>query len=178
LKINFLRNIFQDYVDEFREVIRPVVLNKRVQAMRDFEHHGDICCFAHCLRVAKHSYSICRALGLDSQSAARGAMLHDFFLYDRYEKGVRPVAHLLRHPLAALDEASVTFDLNKTEMNIIKAHMWPLSLSRPKYAESIIVSFVDKYIAFKEYSLLQAQALRRLAVSAGRAVFHRKSTAS
>jgi len=176
LTIKFLRKILWDYVDEFREIIRPVVLNSRVQEMRGMPHHGDVCCFNHSLRVAKHSYAICRALRLDSQSAARGAMLHDFYLYERHRDSVPPITNLIMHPLIALDEAIASFDLNPTEMDIIRSHMWPLSVTAPKSAEAAVVCLTDKYITVKEYSMQLGQALRRGAVFTGRMITRRRRT--
>ncbi|NTW07521.1 MAG: HAD family hydrolase, partial [Syntrophaceae bacterium] len=37
------------------------------------------------------------------------------------------------------------------EADIIQKHMWPLTLVPPKYKESFIVSFADKYLASREY---------------------------
>ena len=38
----------------------------------------------------------------------------------------------------------------KEEINIIKRHMWPLTLCPPRYLEGFIVTFVDKYLATYE----------------------------
>jgi uncharacterized protein len=41
--------------------------------------------------------------------------------------------------------------LNDIEEDIIRKHMWPLTLVPPKYKESFIVSFADTYLASKEF---------------------------
>ena len=43
-----------------------------------------------------------------------------------------------------------TFCLNVIEKDIIEKHMWPLTIRLPKYKESFIVSFVDKYCSTAE----------------------------
>jgi uncharacterized protein len=100
--------------------------------------------------VSYNSYLVCRVLGLDYQSAARGGLLHDFFLYDwhitKHEEGL----HGFTHPGTALKNANKKFSLNKIEKDIIEKHMWPLTIRFPKYKESFIVSFVDKYCSVIE----------------------------
>ena len=49
------------------------------------------------------------------------------------------------------------------EKEIIKKHMWPLTFSPPKYLESFIVTIVDKYCAFKEWSMYCAFYILKIA---------------
>ena len=105
--------------------------------------------------VAYLSYRISKYLKLDYRSTARGALLHDFFLYDWRNHDVpdlpRKKFHGLEHPAIAVDNARKHFSINEIEEDIIKKHMWPLTLSPPKYKESFIVSFADKYLSSKEF---------------------------
>ena len=48
--------------------------------------------------------------------------------------------------------AQKLFILNEIEKDIILKHMWPVTFSAPKYLESYIITFVDKYCAIKEWS--------------------------
>ena len=141
---------------DYQECIRDLIVNEHVQRMGDFMQHGNVTCLEHCLNVSYSSYSICRLLGLDHYSAARGALLHDFFLYDWHVKEDIIGVHAFDHPSTALKNAEKHFSLNKIERDIIKKHMWPLTLSFPKYAESLLVTFVDKYATllevFRKYS--------------------------
>ena len=81
-------------------------------------------------------------------------MLHDFFLYDWHEP--RKVnsfkeLHAFAHPKIALQNSLKNFELNDLEKDIIVKHMWPLTIKFPKYIESYIVTFVDKYCATVEF---------------------------
>lgn len=61
---------------------------------------------------------------------------------------------VIKHPKIALENSKKLFDLNEKEKDIILKHMWPLTLSLPKYKESFIVTLADKYSTFietKEY---------------------------
>ena len=59
--------------------------------------------------------------------------------------------HGIEHPKIALQNATKHFSLNDIEKDIVVKHMWPLTLVPPKFKESFIVSFADKYLASKEY---------------------------
>ena len=82
-------------------------------------------------------------------------MLHDFFLYDWRNHDIPDLAkekfHGLEHPKIALENARKNFELNEVEKDIIVKHMWPLTLAIPKYKESYVVTFVDKYVSSKEF---------------------------
>ena len=43
------------------------------------------------------------------------------------------------------------FELNEVEKDIIVKHMWPLTFIPPKYQESFVVTFADKYVSSKEF---------------------------
>lgn len=76
-------------------------------------------------------------------------LLHDFFLNKYNTKNSRKL--LISHPSIALNNAKKHFVLSDKEKNIIKCHMFPVSISVfPKYRESIVVSLVDKVMWFYE----------------------------
>lgn len=78
-------------------------------------------------------------------------MLHDLFLYNwRKKENGRKGLHAFTHPRTALKNASSLFSLNDMEVDIILKHMWPLTFTFPRYKESFIVTFVDKYCALEE----------------------------
>ena len=136
--------------DEFRRCVGDLIGNETVLSMREFMQHGDITCLEHCLQVAYCSYLACRLLRLDYRSAARGALLHDLFLYDWHGPNPYRGLHAFNHPLVALRNASGQFTLTARESDIIRKHMWPLTPAFPRYRESLIVSLADKYCAVRE----------------------------
>ena len=87
---------------------------------------------------------------VDKVSLVRGALLHDFFLYDWHDKTAMPKAHAYLHPLIAFDNAKKEFKLNAIEKNIIQSHMFPISIVMPKYKESWIVTMADKICTTNE----------------------------
>ena len=136
---------------EFVEIIKDLMTNETVQKMKDYKQHYDTSCFEHCRNVAYYSYLICRKYNLDYVSVARAGMLHDLFLYDwRQRQDGRKGLHAFTHPKTALENASKLFSLNEKECDIILKHMWPLTIKFPKYKESYVIVFADKYSAILE----------------------------
>ena len=140
-----------DNYKEFENIILDITSNETVQKMQNFRQHYNTSCFEHCKNVAFYSYLICKKYKLDYISAARAGMLHDLFLYDwRLRQDDRKGFHGFTHPKIALNNATKLFNLNKKEQDIIIKHMWPVTIVLPKYRESYIITFVDKYCALKE----------------------------
>lgn len=136
---------------EFNNIISDIINNPIVQDMKNFDQHYDCSCFDHCLSVSFYSYLICKKFRLDYISMARAAMVHDLFLYDwRVKQPGRKRFHAFRHPYIAYKNASDLFDINVKEKDIILKHMWPLTIIPPKYLESYIITFVDKFCALQE----------------------------
>ena len=138
---------------EFYLLIEDLISNETVQKMKEFKQHYNTSTYEHCFNVAFISYKICKKLGLDYKAAARGGMLHDLFLYDwRNSQKILNLErkHAFIHPKIALENASKLFDLTKKEQDIIVKHMWPVTIAFPKYLESYIITFVDKYSAIQE----------------------------
>jgi uncharacterized protein len=135
---------------EYKYCIRDLAQDKIIHSLEDFVHHRNFSRLDHCLHVSYLSYLFCKKWGLDYQSAARGGLLHDFFFYDsrttKPDKGI----HCFSHPTIALENAAKHFPLNKVEKDIIVKHMWPVTIIPPKFKESFIVSFMDKYCASRE----------------------------
>ena len=135
---------------KFEMCINDLSENIEVNSMEQFIHHGNTSCFEHSKSVAYISDLVCKKLGLDYNSAARGGLLHDFYLYDWHIKSSHVGLHGFNHPHIASKNAQKYFSLNKIEIDIIEKHMWPLTFKLPKYKESFVVLLVDKYCSFFE----------------------------
>lgn len=155
--------------EEFEMIIQDIITNETVQKMNDYRQHYDTTCFEHCKQVAYYSYLICKKYQWDYQSAARAGMLHDLFLYDwRTRENGRKGLHAFTHPRTSFENASSLFVLNEKESDIILKHMWPVTLRLPRYKESYVITFVDKYCALQESfraykSIKKLQSLYRYA---------------
>lgn len=135
----------------FEWIVEDIISNKEYLKLKNFCHHGKSNRFDHSIRVAKLSWRITKILGLNSLEAARGAMLHDFYLYHNHEHDLK--THLTAHPKDALFQSKKHFELTDRESDIILCHMWPISDRRPTYPESYIVNIADTLCAVKEYCI-------------------------
>ena len=63
-------------------------------------------CYHHSLLVSYASFVLCRRLGWRAKEAARGALLHDLYLYDWTDRSLHTGRdHLKNHPATALENA-------------------------------------------------------------------------
>lgn len=137
---------------EYQEIIKELIQNETVKSMKNFIQHCTTNCYEHCYRVSYYCYKISKKCGWDYKSATRGAMLHDLFLYDwRERKDGRKGFHAFTHGKTACDNACKLFKLNEKEKEMIKRHMFPLTIIPPKSKEGILLTFVDKYCALTEF---------------------------
>ena len=137
--------------NEFLEIVSDIMMNAEVQKLKFYKHHYGYTRFEHSLSVSYYSYIVCKFLHLDYKSIARAGLLHDLFFYDCENKLTRPKKHIIKHPSIAFENAQKLFTLNDKEKDIILKHMWPLTFVPPKYLESFIITFVDKYCALIEW---------------------------
>lgn len=136
---------------EFYEIIKDLINNPTVLEMKNYKQHYDTSCYDHCVEVAYWSYRFCKKHNLDYVAAARAGMLHDLFLYDwRKRENGRRGLHAYTHPKVALKHASTFLNLNDKEKDMILKHMWPVTPAIPKYKETFVITFVDKYFAVAE----------------------------
>lgn len=137
---------------EFMRIVNNILENKEFNKIKTIEHHG-VSRFDHSMRVAYYSYKVAKAMHLDYVQTARGGLLHDFFLSPEDRTSKDRFISTFIHPKKALKTAKTHFDLSRKEEDMIRSHMFPINPSVPKYAESWIVSMVDKAVAAEELSL-------------------------
>lgn len=131
---------------------KDILRSDGMQRGRHFLQHGSVSVYEHSIRVAVMCVSIAAFLSIrvDLRSLVRGALLHDYFLYDWHEKDGGHRLHGFFHAGRALENARRDFGVNPVEQNMIKAHMFPLNPVLPRYRESIILCVADKLCSIKE----------------------------
>ena len=75
--------------------------------------------------------------------------LHDFF-FNEDVKEYDTKKTLQIHPLYACQNAMLYFAIDDMQQNMIKSHMFPIFLERPKYKESFVLTIADKIVATHE----------------------------
>ncbi len=137
---------------EFTNIVKNILDNEEFKKIDKIEHHG-ISRLDHSMRVAYYSYKVAKFLRLDYVKTARGGLLHDFFLSPEDRTTKDRFVSTFVHPKEALQTAKKHFELSRKEEDMIRSHMFPINPSVPKYAESWVVSTVDKVVAVNELSL-------------------------
>lgn len=140
--------------EKFWETFLLLRENPAIQELKKYPNHKISNLFDHSSRVALCAYDISRRLhvDIDGTSLAKGAMLHDFYLYKAWRnETIGTKEHWLGHPYTALKNAEKEFQLSDLEKNIITSHMWPLTfLHVPRSREAVLVCIADKICAFGE----------------------------
>ncbi len=138
-----------------------ILRNKHYRELKKYTQHGSVSLMQHSLRVAETSLRISDLIkklhiNVHEKELVRGALLHDYFLYDWHDKPITLkkglfAMHGFTHPLTALKNARADFALTPREQDIIVKHMFPLTLTRiPACREAWIVTIADKYSSLIE----------------------------
>lgn len=138
--------------ERIQVVINDLIKNGRFEETKGLMQHGGCSVYDHCVRVAELSLAIAERhhKNVDFYSLIRGALLHDYFLYDWHDKENGHSLHGFTHPYSALIQAKKDFALSKKEEDIIIHHMFPLNVFPPICKEAWIVCVADKLCATQE----------------------------
>lgn len=119
---------------------------------KKFIQHGRVTVYKHSVSVAVMCLMLAHKFNIevDEASLVRGALLHDYFLYDWHVADPSHRLHGFFHARKALKNAERDFELNAIERNMIECHMFPLNLVLPLYPESVILCVADKLCASME----------------------------
>ena len=96
-----------------------------------FLQHGVTRCLLHSIAVAYYCDRLAgylQALRFRRRQLLRGALLHDYFLYDWHDPDPSHRLHGFHHPCRALGNAPFKISAwTRWEQNIILRHMFPLT---------------------------------------------------
>ncbi len=137
----------------FLALVSETAEGSRLPLMADFVQHGNTSCLQHCLAVAYVCYAASEKMSFlrfRQRDLVRGALLHDYFLYDWHIPDKTHRLHGFRHPAVACRNAEEDFSLTAAERDIIQKHMFPLTLMPPSCRESLLVSLADKVCSLYE----------------------------
>ena len=116
---------------------RLILQSAGMEQEKGYIQHGAVSCYLHSFFVAYMSVWLAKRfrIRVHLRSLVRGALLHDYFLYDWHIKDPDRKAHGFSHAV---------------ERDVIARHMFPLNLTPPRYRESILVCIADKICAVYE----------------------------
>ncbi len=156
-------------VDNYFKLIkkhgRDILASENFRRTKEHIQHGTTPVRSHSIHVARSSLIISRKLKIkcSQRELVRGALLHDYFLYDWHDKEHVSLykLHGLYHPGIALQNANTEYRLTALEKDIIKKHMWPMTVVPPMCREAWIVTFADKYCSLIEIIKTNGSGHRR-----------------
>ena len=142
----------QKIVDIIYEYGKDIIESESFQLEKKHIQHGTTTTYAHSLCVTYMSVwmALKSKKEISMRSVVRGALLHDYFLYDWHEKSMANMIHGFTHPHKAFLQAKKDFELSHIESDMIRHHMFPLTPMPPKTKEGIILCIADKICATKE----------------------------
>ena len=116
--------------EDVRKIIEHIAKDGRSDIQKSHIQHGTTTVFDHSVNVAITSLRLSEKLNaagirVNRRELIRGALLHDYFLYDWHEKDRSHSWHGFRHPATALKNARNDFELTRVEEDIISRHMFP-----------------------------------------------------
>lgn len=136
---------------EMVELGSDILFSIPYQKLHSYTKHGKTSTFTHVVMVS--FLSLLRAerknKKIDKKSLVRGALLHDFYLYDWHDPS-HPKLHGFRHAGIAFKKAKEYYEINDIEAQIIKRHMFPLTPLMPLKKVALIVCLQDKKCSLKE----------------------------
>ena len=147
-----MKNITYNSKEKLIKEIKFLEENTRFKNNKNFIQHGTTSIYDHVIKVAWQAIYISEKykLRVNLDSLIRGALLHDYFLYDWHKPHKYRHIHGFTHPYTAYKNASSELKLNKIEKDIIIKHMFPLTVIPPRYLESWVVSLADKIVTVRE----------------------------
>ena len=129
-----------------------ILASPGMRRSRRFLQHGRTSVYRHSLSVALLCLRLSRVLHLkvDRRAMVRGALLHDYFLYDWHDSDPDHRWHGFTHPKRALKNARADFPLGGVEADMIVSHMFPLTPKPPFHREGWILCGADKICSLRE----------------------------
>lgn len=159
---------------EYVSLISDLLLLDTLQKLEQYQHHYVTNRLAHSISVSYRSYRWAKRFKLNYESVARAALLHDLFFYESKDKGsVGGKGHNYEHPRIALRNAQEIMNLTDLEQDIILKHMFGATFDLPKYAESWIVTLMDKESAVCEIVSAVISFTSMFAVSKSKLIYQK-----
>ncbi len=153
-----------NYNNELLRYAEDILTSASMLSTKENLQHRDTSVYDHSFSVALKCLSIADKYGItvDRRSLVRGALLHDYFLYDWHTRPKEHRPHGFTHAKTALENARRDFQVNKLEAEMIYCHMFPLNILRlPMHKECWILCVADKIVGIKETLNGSVDAIRQ-----------------
>lgn len=137
----------------YTQIVHKYMQDHEFLQLVTFSHHSKTSRLMHSMHVSYLCFLQAFRRNWDYKSAAIGGLLHDFVLFSKKDYDVTKFSEIWTwyHPKQALKMATRKFKLNERTKDIIEKHMFPMYPSFPKYKETYLIVYWDKYCAIREY---------------------------
>ena len=135
-------------VYNFLLMTKDILTNSDFIKLKQEKHHGNNR-YDHSLRVAIMMYKMIKDSDPNKEKAVRASLLHDFF-YRSEMTNLTPMERYKYHPAYSIKNSINTFNIGKLEREMIRTHMFPLTMSLPRNKYSYKLVLCDKLISIKE----------------------------
>ena len=138
---------------EFISIVRDILHSEEFREMKQYRHHVKGSLYDHSVKVAYLCFKHHRRFELKTDIAdfVRGAILHDFYLYDLHDETTTHKFHWFRHPGKSLENALEKYPMiTRTQRDMIKHHMFPLTPVPPTTKAGWLICFYDKVAAISD----------------------------
>ena len=111
-----LKKLSKENEQFFKEIYFEVRTSSRFEECSKFIQHGNTSVKQHVIMVTLLALNLSEKLHIkvDKKALIRGALLHDYYLYDWHNKSLKDL-HGFHHPKRALRQALKEFDLTNNE---------------------------------------------------------------
>ncbi|MBR1897022.1 MAG: hypothetical protein IJ822_09605, partial [Pyramidobacter sp.] len=111
------QNQEQPNKEDLEALLRELLEHEEVRKMARFRQHGKVSTLQHCEHVARKSWKLAQTFRLhsDRRALVRGAMLHDFYLYDWHVQDGTHRWHGFHHPERAAENAARYIGVSEKE---------------------------------------------------------------
>lgn len=138
---------------EFVRLIQDMIHSEEFKEMKKYRHHIKGSLYDHSVKVAYLCFKHHSRFGtkIDLKEFVRGALLHDYYLYDLHDESISHKFHWFKHPSKALENALNKYPaLTETQQDMIKHHMFPITPIPPATKAGWLVCFYDKVAAISD----------------------------
>ena len=135
---------------EFLMLIRDILHTPEFKQMKHYRSHVRSTLYRHSVKVAYLCFLHHKRwkMKIDIAEFVRGALLHDFFLYDLKNVGKGYLWHWFRHPHISLENALAKYPtITEVQRDMIGNHMFPVTPKPPRTKAGWLVCFYDKIAA-------------------------------
>lgn len=150
------RKDFYNFIVEFGYIINHPIY----KLLKEESHHGDNR-YDHSIRVGINVYKFCRYYDIPYHNITVAALLHDFF-FNKDLGDVTVKQELTEHPKISVLNARKYFRVNNEICEMIRTHMYPVTLDRPTTKEGLILSSIDKMVSTKEFCKYRVTPIGKL----------------